>query len=175
MTTYTALLIEAPLNTGPPRPHPPAHPTIQIRPMKPTDNQALDEVFHNMSATSRYLRYQQPTPRLTSYMRRALLNIDGQKHLALLAETHTPAGWRAIGIARFIATDTHHAEIATEVADDWQNQGVGHRLLHTLRQHATQLGYTNLHAHITPTNTPALALMRKTFPQTHITHQNQTP
>ena len=139
-------------------------PTIRIRPLSRGEIAPVITVFAGMSARSRYLRFHGPTPRLTPAMHRRLTDVDGRRHLALVAEVASPNGWTPVGIGRVIATGDREAEVAFEVADAWHGHGVGRRLLTALRRRAADLGYRHLQALVLAENRRALGLMRSVLP-----------
>lgn len=137
---------------------------IRIRPLAHGEVAPLGAVFAGMSAHGRYLRYHTPLPRLTAPMQRLLTDVDGTRHVAVVAELAAPSGWRPVGIGRIIAIADGVAEVAFEVVDDLQRHGVGRRLLTALRDRASELGYRRLVALVLPENRGAAALLRAVFP-----------
>ena len=138
------------LNTG----------AVELRELTTSDHDVLDEVFAGMSDESRFLRYLTPMPTLHPQARRVLTSVDGCAHVAVVAL----ANGKAIGIARLIGLDGRRAELAVEVVDAWQGQGVGTRLGLWIRNRAATLGYTELVAETSYENGRAQALTRKLFP-----------
>lgn len=142
---------------------------VALRELDASDSDLLDEVFSGMSAESRFLRYLTPMPVLHEQARRVLTAVDGCKHVGVVAL----ANGEAIGIARVISLGGRRAELAVEVADDWQGFGVGTRLALWIRDRAAQLGYTELVAETSAGNHRAHALMRRVFPD-HAAHRDGT-
>jgi GNAT superfamily N-acetyltransferase len=136
---------------------------VHVRPMGHDEAALLDAVFAGLSPQSRYLRFHTPVRQMTEPTRRALLDVDGRDHVALVAIS--PQG-DAIGLARIIrdTARSDDAEVAFEVVDDWQGRGVGRRLLTTLVEEARRIGVGRLHARVLTENTAALALLRSMFP-----------
>lgn len=101
-------------------------------------------------------------------MRRALLDVDGRDHIALVAEAGGDGRCEppAVGIARMIRDPRvpDEAELAVAVVDAWHRRGVGRRLLEEIGQQAVAVGVTQLHARVLPDNTAALELLRAVFP-----------
>ncbi|WP_367137086.1 N-acetyltransferase family protein [Saccharothrix sp. HUAS TT1] len=126
---------------------------------------AVDTVFHGLSARSRYLRFHAPVPRLTATMRRRLTDLDGHRRAAVVAECRrTP-----VGIARLVATGDDTAEIALAVVDPWQRKGVGTELMTALGRLATDLRYAELHGDVLGENVPVLRLVGRVFPGARLT------
>lgn len=145
---------------------------VRIRPMTAADSAALDDTFAGLSERSRFLRYHAATPRLTARMRRALLDIDGFRHLADVAETPTDNGLRAIGIARLLDLGAGRAEIAVEVVDAWHRRGVGSRLLASIGREAARLGYVEVQADVLPENRPMRRLLGQVLPDAVVDHRD---
>jgi GNAT superfamily N-acetyltransferase len=140
-------------------------PLIRIRPLAHGEDEPLHAVFAGLSQRSRYLRYHSPLPRLTAPMRRLLTDVDGHRHVALVAELPRRSGWIPLGIGRMIATGDRVAEVAFEVVDEWHGCGVGRRLLSALSQRAQELGYDHVVALVLAENRRALELVRSLFPE----------
>jgi GNAT superfamily N-acetyltransferase len=134
---------------------------LSFRDLRPSDGRLLDELFGRMSERSRYLRFHAAVATLDDRRREALLDVDGDHHLALAATVDQ----KVVGIARFIrdpcASDS--AEIAIAVADPWHRRGVGRNLLQRLRGRATAAGITRLRAEVLRCNRPAQALFYDVF------------
>ena len=142
---------------------------LELRELNASDCDVLDEVFAGLSEESRFLRYLTPMPSLPAQARRILLALDCCTHVAVAAF----ADGRAIGLARLVGLDEHRAELAVEVVDDWQSQGVGTRLGIWIRERAAELGYTELVAETSAGNSRAQAMIRKVFPD-HVARREGT-
>ncbi|SDG92058.1 Acetyltransferase (GNAT) family protein [Lentzea fradiae] len=136
-----------------------------------TAGEAVDAVFAGLSAQSRYLRFHSPTPRLTASARRALTDVDGERHAALCARI----GGTPVAIARLIRTgECGSAEIAVAVVDLWQRRGIGRRLLEELSAVAARMGVAELHGEVLPDNRAMLELVRKVLPGVRLTREDDT-
>jgi GNAT superfamily N-acetyltransferase len=137
----------------------------QIRPLRAGEVAApLQRVFDGMSARSRYLRYHTEMPRLTAAYRAALTTVDGLRHVVLVAERPGPDGPIAEGLGRLIAMDGGGAEIAIEVVDAAQGQGIGGRLLRGLVAIAEAMDHRWLMAAVVSVHTQMLDWLRREFP-----------
>jgi GNAT superfamily N-acetyltransferase len=148
----------------------PAVGRVRTRIMSPVDSSALHEVFGALSPSSRYLRFHAGASRLTATMERALLDLDGIRHRALLAEVREPDRWRPVGIARYVRAAgagvgaVTEAEVAIEVVDDWQGRGIGLLLLRQLSAEACRAGIGRLVGSVLPDNRALMTLVRRNFP-----------
>jgi GNAT superfamily N-acetyltransferase len=91
-------------------------------------------------------------------MLRRLVDVDGHRHLAVVA---TVDG-QCAGIARWIvlADVPGAAEVAVTVTNRYQGRGIGRLLVDALAPAAVWAGLTTLVYLIEPTNRPALRLLR---------------
>ena len=152
----------------------PAVGRVRTRLMTPVDGSALHEVFGALSPSSRYLRFHAGASRLTAAMERALLDLDGVRHRALIAEVREADRWRPVGIARYVRAagagvgsgvdGVAEAEVAIEVVDDWQGRGIGLLLLRQLCAEACREGVGRLVGTVLPDNRGLMALVRRNFP-----------
>jgi RimJ/RimL family protein N-acetyltransferase len=140
----------------------------RVRPFAAGDEQALQTIFGGMSAESRSARYLAPVDRLSGAMLRALTAVDGERHVALLAEVRVGRRWVPIGIARYVVDGPGRAEIAYEVVDAWQGRGIGSRLVRELVRHAREQAVEQLHATVRADNEASLALLRRAMPDLRV-------
>jgi RimJ/RimL family protein N-acetyltransferase len=137
--------------------------------MTPDDGAALDAVFAGMSSESRRMRYLRPLDRLSPSVRAALLDLDGDRHTAFVAEHGRRDRRRAVGIARYVVVGDRHAEVAYEVVDAWHGRGVGTVLLDRLLDTARRNGVRTVEASVLPENAASLGLLRRALPDLRVT------
>lgn len=142
--------------------------TIRLRPLRRGETEPVDAVFAGMSAHSRHLRFHGPRPRLTDAMRRALTDVDGRRHVALVAEVTDGDTVAAVGIGRVVALEDGVAEVAFAVVDAWHGHGIGRRLLTALRHRAIDLGYDALVAYVMVENLAAMRLLIAVLPDASV-------
>ena len=97
-------------------------------------------------------------PRLPEATLRRLVDVDGRRHVAVVA---TVEG-QCIGIGRYVAlaSEPGVAEVAVTVTDRYQGRGIGRLLVEALRPAAVRAGLTTLICLVDPTNRPALRLLQ---------------
>ncbi|HEX6343946.1 GNAT family N-acetyltransferase [Umezawaea sp.] len=127
---------------------------------------AVDAVFAGLSDHSRYLRFHAPVPRLTRSFRDKLIDLDGDRHAAVVAEVLG----QPIGISRLVRTGRGTAEVSVAVVDRWHRRGVGRMLLTEITALAGGLGYLELHGDVLPENTPVVRLVRGAMPGARTVH-----
>jgi acetyltransferase len=130
------------------------HDRIEIRPLADTDRARLADEFSHLSPETRRRRFGGAASSLTERDLDRLTNVDHHDHEALAAVA--PATDRIVGVARYIAlpNDPGAAEVAIEVADEWQGRGVGRRLMSELLDRARAEGIVRLVAYVSSDNYP---------------------
>lgn len=139
---------------------------IRIRELGPDEFDVLDAVFAGLSMESRYTRFHAGTPFLTPAVRSALAAVDGRRHIAVAAF----ADGEPIGIARVIGVRGAPADIAVEVVDRWQGNGVGTRLLHAVVERARAQGHTAVTADVLASNRAIHHLIARLLPDAVMLH-----
>jgi GNAT superfamily N-acetyltransferase len=135
--------------------------TVSIRPLGEDDGERLRRLFFRLSPLSVYRRFLSPLPAPRDEGLRRLLDLDHRDREALAALD----GDDIVAVARYARTPgSESAEIAVVVADDWQHDGLGLRLLEQLAALARRRGLRYFEASVLGDNTPALQLVRHIFP-----------
>jgi GNAT superfamily N-acetyltransferase len=104
-------------------------------------------LFHELSSESRYHRFFLALNDLSAPMLRYLTEVDGARHVAIVAEVQAPEGEpRLVGVGRFarLPDDARAAEVAITVVDDMHRRGLGRRLLEIIGDLARHAGITRL-------------------------------
>ena len=114
-------------------------PALRIRDLGSADEPLIDALHAALSPQSRYQRYHGPKPRLAPRERAYLAAADGRDHVALVAQDGLGA---PVAIARFVRLRDRPqaADIAAEVVDDRQRQGIGSDLIARLARRAATVG-----------------------------------
>jgi GNAT superfamily N-acetyltransferase len=138
---------------------------VAIRPIEPADAYPLLRMFGRLSPESIYHRFFSPMPRPR---RAALLHLAGLDHVlheALVATT----GHEIVAVARFDArrgeTD---AEVAVIVDDEWQDRGLGTRMLRRLARVGARRGLVAFRATVLGENRRALPFLRRLSPDAEV-------
>ncbi|WP_245617082.1 GNAT family N-acetyltransferase [Knoellia subterranea] len=123
------------------------------------DTRTVHEVFGQLSPASVWLRFHTGMPRLTASMAARLSEVSPGRHEVFVARVDG----RPVGLARWIrlADDPLAVEVAVEVADCVQGQGIGKRLLERVTHEARSAGAREIHAHVHPDNRPVIAWLRR--------------
>jgi acetyltransferase len=128
---------------------------ITIRPLRNGETDAVQAVFDRLGPRSRVSRFGGAKNVLTTYDLEHLARVDRDHHVLVALLDCDP-----IGIARLVR-DGASAEVAIEVADEWQDRRVGTLLMERLAADARAAGIEQLHAFVDYDNTRSRALMRR--------------
>jgi len=132
---------------------------LKVRPMQATDADAVLAGITALSPESFRRRFFSPVPRLLPGMAEALTAVD-DRHLTLLAFNDAE---ELVAMAEAIRDrrDPQSAELAVSVADAYQHQGIGTRLLRRLSHCAADHGVVRLTGFTQIDNHPALSMFAK--------------
>lgn len=89
------------------------------------------------------------------------LNVDFQKHVALVATAERDGKTAIIGGGRFVVVRPGAAEVAFAVIDDFQGKGLGTILMRHLAAIARATELRTLVAEVLPENKPMLKVIEK--------------
>jgi RimJ/RimL family protein N-acetyltransferase len=139
----------------------PSGTSVRIRPIAPGDKDKLVTGLRRLSDESIRKRFLAAKPRFSSAELRYLTEVDGFKHIALVAVLEDDPN-TLVAVARCVRLpdrpDT--AEMAIVVGDPWQNQGLGRALANTLADAARAAGIRRFAATMLGDNEAARRLMR---------------
>jgi len=117
---------------------------IEIRPMRPGEEDVVRAVFDGLSDESRFLRFHVATPRLTGPALQQLTSLQhGGAFVAM--DNDLP-----VGVGRWARqhADRSRAEFSLAVSDSHQGKGLGSALLAHLRDEASRAGIMRLVGHV---------------------------
>jgi acetyltransferase len=117
---------------------------VVIRPIRPEDAGIEQEFIRNLSQQAKYFRFMQSIKELSPQMLARFTQIDYSREMALIAVVYVDGQETEIGVARYITNpDGKSCEFAIVIADNWQRQGIAHRLMQllieTARSHALKI------------------------------------
>ena len=107
---------------------------VLVRPIKAVDEDLLRDFFHKLSDQNVYMRYFSKLRSLPQKILKQYSDIDYSKDMALVA-LYPPetANHQIVGIGQWILDETDGIpEIAFQVRDDWQGEGLGGFFTHRL-------------------------------------------
>ncbi len=131
--------------------------SVLLRPLSGGEVSVVETVFEGLSSQSRRRRFLVPMPRLPGGHRRALADVDGERHVAWVALVDGVP----VGICRYVRTSPDAAELAFEVVDAHQGRGIGSALVDAVTTVARANGITWLEATVEPGNAASEALLAR--------------
>jgi GNAT superfamily N-acetyltransferase len=133
--------------------------TLTYRILRSGERAPVLEVFDGLSDRSRRLRFLGAKPRLLESDVRHLVDVGCCGREAVVAIDPTTGA--TVGLARFVRDeDAPEAEVAFEVVDAWQGNGIGKRLLAELADQAREQGILRFRALVSRENKVAVRLLR---------------
>lgn len=136
--------------------------TVLIRPIKPTDEPAMRELFYSFSKDTIFYRFfsyirAMPHEKLSKFV-----NIDYENEMALVAVKRINSEDRIVASTRYyVDPATGLAEFAIEVQDQFQNKGIGTALFNHLIRIARIKGVKGFVGYVLDSNTRAYRLVTK--------------
>ena len=138
---------------------------VAIRPVEPADAYALLRMFDRLSPESIYHRFFSPMPRPRRAALLHLAGLDHELHEALVGTM----GREIVAVARYDARpEETDAEVAVIVEDEWQDRGLGTRLLHRLARLGARRGLVAFRATVLGENRRALPFLRRLSPDAEV-------
>ncbi|MEW6749618.1 MAG: GNAT family N-acetyltransferase [Candidatus Latescibacterota bacterium] len=128
--------------------------TVRFRPIEPTDEPLIQELFYRSSEQTIYMRFFAYLKAMPHSRAQQLVTVDYDTSLALVGTV--PEGQREVIIAvgRYTRDpQTTCADCAFTVRDDWQDKGVGRYLVQRLMEIARRRGITAFSADVLVQNT----------------------
>ena len=139
-------------------------PELLIRPLRPGDTATVAALFARLGDASRLARFNGHKHRLGEQELRWLATV-GPNHHVLVAYAY--ADPEPVAIARLVRSGAT-AEVAFEVADAYQDLGIGSALTQELVSDASAAGITEVAALVRSDNPRALAVLQRTLGQVEV-------
>jgi len=138
---------------------------LQIRPVRPTDEELLRDGFYGLSSESIYRRFFAPLRSLPHEKLKAYANVDYDRDMALLAVAREGEREVMAAVGRYMLDPaTQRAELAFLTRDEWQGQGIGTFLCKRLLEIARVRGIVKFTAEVLVENAPMLRLFHTCVP-----------
>ena len=128
------------------------------------DDAIIEQTFvRKLSVQSRYLRFHGSIKELSKKDLETFTNPDPRnaEALIILYKGEFNETEEEIGVARFIIDpDGKNCEFAIVVADEWQNRGLGAKLMEALISHAQSRGIKRMHGSVLRNNSDMLQFVK---------------
>ncbi|HEV2141310.1 MAG TPA: GNAT family N-acetyltransferase [Candidatus Dormibacteraeota bacterium] len=132
--------------------------------LDPSDGPLVSGMFRRLSPESVYRRFFSPISRSDAFQA-SVLRVDHRDHEAIAAVQ----GGEIVGLAQYARLPgAKQANLAIVVADAWQRQGLGTRLIAALADRAVEEGIDSFAVDIQGDNFGALKLLRRVSPRTRM-------
>jgi len=136
--------------------------TVLLRPIKISDEPLLKDLFYSLSDQSLYQRFISTRKDMPHARLQEFVIIDYTKQMSILAVIKDEEKEVAIGLGQYlINADSHTAEVAFAVRDNYQGKGVGTELLSYLTYLGRRSGLLGFTAEVLQENQKMLHLFEK--------------
>lgn len=133
---------------------------VTLRAVRQADHDGLRAFIDGLSRESRYYRFM-TGGRVADEVVKGFVGHRPGQDVALLLTAAAPDGAEAIvANAEYVVNADNVAELAVVVADDWQGQGLGRRLIQRLQQIARASRLQGMRGDVLSENRRMLAIMR---------------
>ena len=140
---------------------------LTIRALRGDDRDKLLAAVARTSTASLYRRFFGVKRKFTEKEIAFFVNVDFDKHVALVAEVDQGGEQIIVGGGRYFVVQPGTAEVAFAVVDEFQGQGIGAALMRHLTAIARDAGLKEFVAEVLPDN----AAMLKVFEKSGLSHR----
>ena len=135
---------------------------LTIRPIRPEDAGIEQAFVRGLSAEAKYFRFMDALQELSQGMLVRFTQIDYDREMALIAVLEQDGQEQELGVCRYVASaDGQSCEFALVVADEWQNKGIGNKLMNCLFDAARAKGIKVMEGEVLAANRSMLELVRR--------------
>jgi len=135
---------------------------VQFRPMHPTDEPRLKDMFHALSEQTLYYRFMSHIQAVPRREIRNFVFVNHRTDVAIVATVPEAHGDEILAIGRYYLDETSNmAEVAFVVHDDWQSRGLGSFLLKYLATIAHRNGIRGFTAEVLTENRAMQAVLNR--------------
>ena len=134
---------------------------LVLRPVKAVDHDTLRELVTGVGNEELTSRFLQGTQLRAGHPAVPLSEVDGDRHLALVAHIVEAEGADAyVAVGRYdVDPATRMADVRVGVSPDWQRRGIGSIVLQRLHDIARARGFSGMKARVAAENKPMLTLL----------------
>jgi acyl-CoA hydrolase/GNAT superfamily N-acetyltransferase len=138
---------------------------VHMRPVRPTDEDMMRELFYGCSENTLYHRFFAKMKAMPHHKLKKFVNIDYVNNMALAGVVHDDEHEMIVAVGRYsLEKSTNAAEVAFIVRDDWQGQGIGMAMFHQLLEVARKRGIVKFTADVLHDNARMLHIFHKCAP-----------
>lgn len=135
---------------------------VQFRPIQPTDERRLKELFYSHTPATIYQRYFTQLKHLPDTLAQRLVTLDYRDDMALVGLIPDGGSEQIVAVARYHRNPaTNLGELGVVVREGYRRRGLAEYLLRRLAQIAGEQGILGFTADVLAENTGMLALLRR--------------
>lgn len=140
---------------------------IFFRPVQPTDEALLQDLFYRSSEQTIYMRFMSYLKALPHRQAQKFVDVDYHDELALVGTVEEGERNVIVGVGRYHRDPaTDYADCAFLVRDDWQGRGIGRYLVERLIEVARTQGIKGFTADVLASNTRMMHVFHQSAPAT---------
>jgi acyl-CoA hydrolase/RimJ/RimL family protein N-acetyltransferase len=126
---------------------------INFRPIHPTDQERMRDLFYNLSQQTVYYRFMSRMKRIPQKQIQEFVYIDHRNEVVIVGTLPEAFGEDIIAVGGYyLDPRTNRAEIAFVVKDQWQNRGIGSFMMKYLTNIARRNGIAGFTAEVLQEN-----------------------
>jgi acetyltransferase len=134
---------------------------VTLRPIRAEDAALVRDFLSELSGESRYMRFQKwvhaPSDKLVHF----LVDVDYDRHMALVCTARHGEREEVIGEARYVANpDGETCELGIVIADAWHRSGIAGLLMEALMRAARERGFATMEGLVVASNAEMLRFVR---------------
>lgn len=135
--------------------------SMLLRPIKPEDEPMEAEMFTHLSKRTQLCRFFKPLKEITHSHLIRYTQIDYDREIAIIAEIEERGVKKMAGVARVMRDPfSQKAEFGVVVADPWQKQGIGSKLVDYIIEISKKKGFRRLYIDMLPNNTQFIKMLK---------------
>ncbi len=135
---------------------------ITFRPIHPTDEPAMRQLFYQLSQQTIYYRFMRYMKRMPRKQLEDFIYVDHRNEVAIVGTVPSGTGEEMVAVGRYYLDPlTNQAEVAFTIHDDWQGRGIGSFLFRHLTQIAKRYGIKGFTAEILGENKAMLKVFMR--------------
>jgi RimJ/RimL family protein N-acetyltransferase len=133
---------------------------ITVRPVKPTDERKIQELYYSLDEKDRYYRFFTQVKQFPHKRIQNMITIDYSTSMLLVGETQDEEK-KLIALSGFFKTkNPSEAEIAIVVHEEWRNKGIAKYFLNFLVEIGRELGYKIFSGTVLKENSAMLHILK---------------
>jgi acyl-CoA hydrolase/RimJ/RimL family protein N-acetyltransferase len=143
----------------------PAGKSIEFRPLLPSDEFSYRNFFYSLQERTIYYRFFYKMRNFThSVVQEQWASVDYRKNMSIIGLTRKGGHKEIVAIGTYAEEETHRAEVAFVVREDFQGLRIGSYLLEELEKIAKENDYRGFSATVLSENAAMIRVFKKRYP-----------